>query len=60
MATVTVKDVARQLGVSEQTIRMGLQLGLFPFGVAMKKKGAEHYSYILYPEKVREYIGEGK
>lgn len=58
MATITVKDVARQLGVSQQTIRVGLQLGLFPFGVAMKKKDADHYSYILYPEKVKEYIGE--
>lgn len=54
---VTIKDVAEQLGVSQQTVRTGLQLGLFPFGIAYKKDGAEHYTYIIYPEKVKEYLG---
>jgi DNA-binding transcriptional MerR regulator len=54
-----VKDVAELLGVSEQTIRIGLQRGLFPFGVAFKRdEGNQHYTYILYPEKVKEYLGQ--
>lgn len=52
-----VKDVAKLLGTTEATIRVGLQLGMFPFGVAFKtKESNKQYTYIIYPEKVKEYV----
>ena len=56
---MTIKEAAGIIGVSPLTIRIGLQRGLFPFGIAFKtKEGNKRYCYVLYPEKVREYLGE--
>lgn len=56
-----VKDVAKIVGVSELTIRIGLQRGVFPFGVAYKTDDKHrNYYYFIYPEKVKEYLGEIK
>lgn len=52
------KDVAKMLGVSVETVRIGLQVGAYPFGTAFKAKGSTHYTYVIYPQKVREYIGQ--
>lgn len=52
-----IKEVAEALGKSELTIRVGLQMGIFPFGVAFKtKEDNKQYNYVIYPEKVKEYI----
>lgn len=56
-----VDEVAKLLDVTPATIRVGLQQGVFPFGVAFKR--SEHkkqYTYVIYPEKVKEYAGEQK
>lgn len=56
-----VDEVAKLLGTTPMTIRIGLQQGIFPFGVAFKTAAnKKHYTYIIYPEKVREYAGERK
>ncbi len=56
---MTIKEAAGIIGVSPLTIRIGLQRGLFPFGTAFKtKENNKRYCYVLYPEKVREYLGE--
>ena len=56
---MTVKDVAKMIGCSELTVRVGLQQGVFPFGTAFKtKESNKSYVYVIYAEKVREYIGE--
>lgn len=53
-----VNDVAALLKVDPLTIRVGLQQGYFPFGVAFKRKPEnKNYCYVIFPEKVREYIG---
>ena len=53
-----VKEVAKLLGKTQQTIRIGLQLGVLPFGVAYKTNpDKKSYTYIIFPEKVKEYIG---
>ena len=53
-----VKEVAELLGKTQQTIRIGLQLGVLPFGVAYKTNpDKKSYTYIIFPEKVKEYIG---
>lgn len=55
---MTIKEAAGIIGVSPLTIRIGLQRGLFPFGTAFKtKENNKRYCYVLYPEKVREYLG---
>lgn len=53
----TIKEVAELLGQSQETIRMGLQLGVYPFGAAFKKPGKKNWTYTIYPAKVREYLG---
>ena len=53
-----VNDVAAVLGKDPQLIRVMMQQGLLPFGVAFKKPGSSTYSYVIFPEKFREYCGE--
>lgn len=56
-----VKDVAKMLGTTEMTIRVGLQQGVFPFGTAFKTKpNNKQYTYIIYPAKVEEYVNRGE
>lgn len=56
-----VEEVAKLLNTTPATIRVGLQQGVFPFGVAFKtKKANKNYTYVIYPEKVRQYAGEQK
>ena len=55
---MTPADVAKLFGVHPQFIRIGLQQGIFDFGVAMKKPGSTNYSYLIYPAKVYEKLGE--
>ena len=42
---MTVKEAAKQMGVSEQFIRLGLQQGRFPWGYAVKMR--KRYSYFI-------------
>ena len=54
MSKITVNDVADALGCSPQSVRVGLQQGILPFGTAVKT--SSKYTYILYPNKVKEYL----
>ena len=54
---MTVEQVAKISGHSAQTIRIGLQMGIFEFGTAFKRTGSQSYTYIIYPEKVFELYG---
>ena len=54
-----IQDVADVLETTPQTIRILLQRGQLPFGIAYKKdESNKNYQYILFPEKVREYLGD--
>ena len=56
-----VKEVAEMLGTTEATIRVGLQQGVFDFGVAFKTSPEnKHYTYVIYPAKLKAYVGERK
>lgn len=47
--------VAKVLGVNPQTVRKGLEQGVYPFGCAVQcNKG---YSYQFFPQKVKECLG---
>jgi len=53
-----VAEAARLLGVTPTTIRIGLQKGVFPFGVAFKMdEHNKNYKYVIYPGKLKEYAG---
>ena len=59
MMSYSIESVAAALGKDPQTIRILLQRGMLPFGIAYKRsEGNKNYDYILFPEKIREYIGE--
>ena len=51
--TMTIKEVARELGTSQQTVRIGLQQGVFPFGVAVKS--SSKYTYVIPREKFNDW-----
>lgn len=54
---ITVERVARDLGVDVSIVRRGLQKKIFPFGVAIKTY--DRYTYIIFPQKYKEYITGG-
>lgn len=59
MKPLTVEVAARIMGVNPETVRIGLQRNIFPFGKAFKRKPEnKNYIYIIYPEKFREYYGQ--
>ena len=57
---MTIKEVARLLGKSEMFVRIGIQRGILPFGVAIKLPGREKYSYHIPPNAVYQYINNEK
>lgn len=58
MSKLTINDVSLMLGISPQTLRLGLQRNQFPFGVAIKT--SSKYTYVIYDKKLKEYIDEKK
>lgn len=55
MKRITPAMMAEALGVPVQTIRVGLQQGVFNFGVAMRQSGRK-YTYVIFPEKARQCV----
>lgn len=54
MSKLTINDVSSMLGISPQTLRLGLQRNEFPFGTAIKT--SNRYTYIIYDKKLKEYL----
>ena len=51
---------ARVMGKNPQFVRIGLQRGLLPFGVAMQtdaRNPRSRHNYYISPEKFMEYTG---
>lgn len=59
MAKISPAMMAEALGVPVQAIRVGLQQNKLDFGVAIQPSGKK-YTYIIYPEKARTYVGSEK
>lgn len=53
---LSVKDTARLMECTEQMVRIGLQRGIFDFGVAIKMNG-NRYTYHISKSKVLDYLG---
>jgi len=49
------EDAARRLNRSAQDIRIGLQQGFLPFGIAYKRSGSSTYTYEIDPGRLEEY-----
>jgi hypothetical protein len=52
---LTIKEAAKEMGKSNQFIRVGLQRSLLPFGVAVKM--STRWTYYINPRKFYEFIG---
>ena len=48
------------MGVSPQTVRVGLQKGVFTFGAAIKMPGSSRFTYVIYPKEFERLFGEVK
>lgn len=54
MGKITIAEVAKKLGISPQSLRLGLQRGEIPFGTAIKTSGK--YTYLIYEKKLKEFL----
>lgn len=52
---MNVNDAAKALGQDPQTIRAGLRMGVFPFGVAFKQPEHRNWTYTIFPKKLAEH-----
>lgn len=52
---ISVIEAAKLMNCSPQMIRIGLQRGVFDFGVAIK--GSSCYTYHISRNKLYEYLG---
>lgn len=58
--TVTVKEAAAVLGIAPQGVRVQLQRGILPIGQAVPCVNGNGWRYLIFKEKLNEYIGKGK
>ena len=50
-----VEDAAKKLQMNPQTLRLALQQGLFPFGVAVKTS-ENRYTYKIFDNRLEKYL----
>lgn len=55
--SISVKEAAKLMGKHESFIRIGLQRGILPFGVAEKLPNSKRYTYYISPKLFYEYVG---
>lgn len=56
---ITTAMMADAMGVTVQTIRVGIQQGVYPFGAVVKKDPKQHRgSYVIYPGAAKDVLGE--
>lgn len=58
MRKITIKEAAEKLNIAQTTLREGLYQGRFPFGTGFYNEGSTIRTFVIYPEKFKEYIGE--
>lgn len=54
-----VSEAAKKIGMSTQTLRLGLQQRVFPFGEAIKTS-ENRYTYHINPKALQKYIEGGE
>ena len=58
MMGLSVKEAARQLGMSQQAVRIRMQRGLLPIGVC-DKLSATRWDYCIWQEWLDQYAQYG-
>ena len=53
-----VEEAAKKLEMNPQTLRLALQQGLFPFGVAVKTS-ENRYTYKIFTKRLELYLEGG-
>lgn len=53
-----VSEAAKRVGMNTQTLRLALQQGLVPFGIAIKTS-ENRYTYKIFEKRLEQYL-EGK
>lgn len=53
-----VSEAAKQLGMTTQTLRLGLQQDKFPFGTAIRTS-EKRFTYYVNEERLKNYL-EGR
>lgn len=54
---MNTQQAAKLLKIDPETLRVGLQLGAYDFGVAFKRPGAKKYTYVIYEEILMKKLG---
>ena len=54
---IPVSVAAKVLQLDDQTVRLLLQKGLVDWGIAYRKEGSKHFSYLIYSQKFYEVTG---
>lgn len=57
---LTTDDVSRATGICPLSLRIGLQRGIWPFGVAYKRPGSSQYTYEYDPAAVIRWVADRK
>ena len=57
METLTIKEAAEILNVSQQYLRDMIRFRLIDIGVAVKMPGKTNYHYIVSKEKLDSFLG---
>lgn len=57
---LTTEEVSRVTGIDKLSLRVGLQRGFWPFGVAYKRPGSSQYTYEYFPDGVIKYVANRK
>lgn len=55
---INIERAAEVMGVSPQTVRVGLQKGVFTFGAALKMPGSSRFTYVIYTKEFERLFGE--
>lgn len=50
-----VEDAAKLIDMNAQTLRLALQQGLLPFGIAVKTS-PNRYTYKIFPKRLEKYL----
>lgn len=56
---MSIHEAAQRLGMSDQTLRLFIQNGLFPFGVAASRNGGRK-TYYVNRTQLEHYLAGGE
>lgn len=55
---ITVADAARELGLSQATVRYWIETGQLPIGRYIKRKGSKRGTYLIYRDRLDQELGK--